>query len=286
VTPATLYRLPKRKPTLLIDEIDTFLRSRELVGIVNSGHTRDAASIARVEKGETVSFDTFFMKAIFGIGLLPETLADRSILIPLERKDEADEVEKHIVSENDAFAPVRACFSRLAHLCTDEVGNAARHPIRLGNDRAGDNWETLLAVAGILGENWIAYAQRAAKLLSVHTGTESDVGLEELLRDIKLVFNSLGASRLSTKHLIQLLTADEEKPWATYSNGRPITANALAKMLKSLGISSTSLRETRASSQENSSPSLKGYYRDDFAKAFRQYVPREPAEPDQTAESA
>ncbi|MDR8399757.1 DUF3631 domain-containing protein [Paraburkholderia sp. USG1] len=285
-TAAAIYRLPKRKPTMLIDEIDTFLHSKELVGVVNCGHTRDAASIVRVEKGKTVSFDTFFMKALFGIGFLPETLADRSIVIPLERKAEDDEVETHIVSENDMFAPVRACFAQLAHLYADAVRHASRNPIKLSNDRAGDNWEPLLAAASILGENWVAYARHAAKILSVHTGSQSDAGLEELLRDIKLAFDSLGASRLSTKHLIQLLTADEEKPWATYSNGRPITANALAKMLKPFGISSTSLRETRAASQENSSPSLKGYYRDDFAKAFRQYVPREPGEPDETDESA
>ncbi len=286
VTPATLYRLPKRKPTLLIDEIDTFMRSRELVGIVNSGHTRDAASIARVEKGETVSFDTFFMKALFGIGLLPETLADRSILIPLERKDEADEVEKHIVSENDVFAPVRACFAQLAHLYADQVRYASRNPVKLGNDRTGDNWETLLAVAGVLSENWIGYARRAARLLSEHTGSESDAGLEELLRDIKLIFDSTGASRLSTKHLIDLLTTDEEKPWATYSHGRLITANDLAKMLKPLRIQSRNLREARATGQMDASPTCKGYYRNDFARAFRQYVPRNPDRSDEAAASA
>ncbi|MBC8726598.1 DUF3631 domain-containing protein [Paraburkholderia sp. 31.1] len=276
VTPATLYRLPALKPTVLIDEIDTFLRSRELVGILNGGHTRDAASIARVEKGKTVSFDTFFMKALFGIGLLPETLADRSIVVPLERKAENEEVEKHIVCENDVFAPVRACFASLAHRYADAVRHASRNPIKLGNDRAGDNWEPLLAVASLFGDDWVDYARRAAKLLSAHTGNQSDAGLEELIVDIKVAFDSCGAAKLTTEHLIEFLCDDPEKPWATFSRGRPITPHDLAKMLKPLRIESVNLREDRVPGQRDASPTRKGYHRAAFARAFRQYVPREP----------
>lgn len=276
VSAPTLYRLPPLKPTVLIDEIDTFLRSRELVGIINGGHTRDAASIARVEKGKTVSFDTFFMKALFGIGLLPETLADRSIVVPLERKAENEKVEKHIVCENDPFAPVRACFAGLAHRYADAVRHASRNSIKLGNDRAGDNWEPLLAVASLFGDNWVGYARHAAKLISEHTGNQSNAGLEELIADIKRAFDSCGAAKLSTEHLIELLCDDQEKPWATFSRGRPITPHDLAKMLKPLRIESVNLREDRVPGQRDASPTRKGYHRANFARAFRQYVPREP----------
>ena len=284
MTPATLYRMPLLT-TLLIDEIDTFLRSKELVGIVNSGHTRDAASIARVVKGKTESFETFFMKAFFGIGLLPETLADRSIVILLERKADGEEVEKHIVSENDVFAPVRACFAQLAHQYADAVRHASRNPIKLGNDRAGDNWEPLLAVASLLGENWVVHARRAARLLSARAGHHDDAGLEALLRDIMLAFVSNGATKLPTGHLIGFLTDDDEKPWATFSNGRPITTHALARMLKPLGIKSRNLRAHPAPGQDGYSPPLKGYFRSDFEKAFRQYVPNQPENNDADADS-
>ncbi|PLZ01570.1 hypothetical protein CY652_15790 [Burkholderia sp. WAC0059] len=282
-TAAAIYRLPKRKPTMLIDEIDTFLRSRELVGVVNSGHTRDAASITRVEKGKAVSFDTFFMKAFFGIGLLPETLADRSIVITLERKAEEDDIETHIVSENDVFASVRACFAQLAHLYADDVRHASRNPIKLGNDRAGNNWETLLAVAHILGDNWVEHGQHAAKMLSVHASSQANAGIEELIPDIKLVFDSTGASRLSSEKLCDYLSTDPEKPWATFSRGGPITARDLAKMLKLLRIESRNLREERTPDQKDPSPPLKGYHRADFAKTFRQDVPREPGDGDEAA---
>ena len=127
------------------------------------------------------------------------------------------------------------------------------------------------------------YARRAAELLSKHTGNESDAGLEELIRDIKLGFDSCGASKLSTEHLIDLLAADAEKPWATFSHGKPITARILAKMLKPLRIESKNLREDRIGNQDEPSPPRKGYARSDFAKAFRQYVPREPEDADEAA---
>lgn len=282
LTAPTLYRLPKRKPTLLADEFERYIHSAGLTEIINGGHTRDAASIMRVENKKAVSFDTFFPKAIFGIKPnMAGPMADRAIFIWLQRKDESQAVARHIVSENDVFAPVRACFAQLAHRHADNVRHAGRTPIKLGNDRTEDNWEPLFAVASLLGENWVEYAKRAAKHLSARNFGEAEAGLEELLLDIRTIFDATGASRMSTAHLIQFLTADPEKPWATYSRGGPITANALATILKPLGIRSTDMRESRVAGQENASPSVKGYYRTSFAEAFKLYVPRKLNDADQ-----
>lgn len=287
LTAATLYRLPKRKPTLLADEIEQYIRSAGLATIINGGHTRDAANIMRVENKRTESFSTFFHKAIFGIKPdIAGPMADRSIILWLQRKGDNEIVERHVVSSNDVFAPVRACFAQLAHLHSDKVRHAGRTPIKLGNDRAEDNWEPLFAVASLLGENWVEYAKRAAKHISTRDVSGVAAGLEELLWDIKLAFESAGVSRLSTERLIQLLTADPERPWGTFSQGRPITANALAKMLRPLGIRSTDLRETRAPDQATASPSLKGYYRASFDEAFRLYAPPKPDDTDETDEPA
>jgi putative DNA primase/helicase len=52
VTPAVVYRVIARDdpPTLLIDEADTFFGARpELLGIVNSGHSRDTAFVDRCD---------------------------------------------------------------------------------------------------------------------------------------------------------------------------------------------------------------------------------------------
>jgi hypothetical protein len=272
VSAAVLYRMPEPRPTLLIDEFDTVAREKMLMGIINSGHTRTAASVSRIEKGRPVSFDTFFMKVICGIGLLPETLANRSIVIQLERADTQAINEKHKYASNDAFAAVRACFAGLPRRHTDYVRQAERVPVKLADHRAMDNWEPLFSVASLLGANWVEYATRAATYLSQYAGGESAAGIAELIPDIQTAFDSIAASRLPTQRLLELLAADEERPWVTSSRGKPITAIDLANMLRLLGIRS---RDIRAHGTDGLSRSLKGYYRDDFAKAFRQYPRRE-----------
>ena len=79
LTPAAIYWVVDReKPTLLIDEADTFLpENGELRGILNSGH-RNGGSVIRTvgEEYEPRSFSTYSACAIALIGKLPATLAD------------------------------------------------------------------------------------------------------------------------------------------------------------------------------------------------------------------
>ncbi len=51
ITPAAVYRtIDKFKPTLLIDEADTFIaKNDELRGVINAGHTRVTANVVRSE---------------------------------------------------------------------------------------------------------------------------------------------------------------------------------------------------------------------------------------------
>ena len=90
ISPAAVYRgVEQWRPTLLIDEADTFLaRNEELRGILNSGHTRDAAYTIRCvgDIHEPTRFSTWCPKVIAMIGTLPSTLADRSIVIKLRRR--------------------------------------------------------------------------------------------------------------------------------------------------------------------------------------------------------
>src|SRR5213594_3646316 len=104
ISSAVLYRaIEELRPTLLIDEADTLLPSNpELRGILNSGYTREMAYVLRLtneplydpETGYPVStgrsrlarYSCFGPKAIAQIGHLPRTLADRCIVMRLERK--------------------------------------------------------------------------------------------------------------------------------------------------------------------------------------------------------
>jgi putative DNA primase/helicase len=98
ISPAALFRaVEKFSPTLLIDEADTVTRdNEELRCILNSSHTRDAAYVVRTagEDHEPRRFSTWSAKAVALIGRLPETLADRSIIVPMRRRAPSEQIER------------------------------------------------------------------------------------------------------------------------------------------------------------------------------------------------
>ncbi len=98
ITPATLFRaVDKYTPCLLIDEADTFLRDNdELRGIINASHRKATAYVLRTvgDEHEAALFVTWCAKAIALNGKLPDTLEDRSILIPMRRRGPGERVDR------------------------------------------------------------------------------------------------------------------------------------------------------------------------------------------------
>lgn len=95
LTTAVMFRVVDRyKPTLLIDEVDTFLKdNNELRGVLNAGHRRGAmAHRCEGDNNEIKSFKTFAPVATGGIGRLPGTLEDRSICITLQRRKTSEPI--------------------------------------------------------------------------------------------------------------------------------------------------------------------------------------------------
>lgn len=81
-SPAAVFRIiEKYAPTLLVDEMDTFLRDKdELRGVINSGHQRSGAFVMRVsgDELEPKLYRTWAPKVLAMIGKLPGTLPTRS----------------------------------------------------------------------------------------------------------------------------------------------------------------------------------------------------------------
>jgi putative DNA primase/helicase len=96
VTAAAIFRVvEKARPTLLIDEADTFLPdNEELRGILNAGHRRGGSVTRTVgDDHEPRQFSTYAACAIALIGNLPSTLTDRSVSIELRRRRQDEPVE-------------------------------------------------------------------------------------------------------------------------------------------------------------------------------------------------
>lgn len=87
-------------PTLLVDEADTLFgsvkvaeKNEEMRGLLNAGHQRNRPTL-RVSgpNHEVAKFPTFVMAALAGIGDLPDTIMDRSIVIRMRRRRPGEKV--------------------------------------------------------------------------------------------------------------------------------------------------------------------------------------------------
>lgn len=266
LTAAVLFRtVDKWSPTLLVDEADTFLlNSVELNGVINSGHTRETAYVHRIGRANTAErYSTFCPKAIALIGKPSDTILARSIGVHQRRKLE-DEVKKTLLPrENVEIASIRARIARWSRDNLLRIENAQFVRPKLGNDRTADNWEPLLAIAQALGPNCFDAATEAATLLTYKHAQVSCTS-EDLLRDIKAVFEKTKAKRLPTGLLIGELCADDESPWPEFRKGRPITPPELSKLLKAFEIQSMNLRFNDVV--------VKGYMQEQFEDSFSRYV--------------
>src|SRR5262245_24502186 len=120
ISPSALFRYVEEiRPTLLIDEADSFVKdNEELRGILNSWHTKAAAYVIRnVEiNGEHKPrrFSTWAPKAIATIRELADTLEDRAAVLTLQRKPRSAKVERLRKRDNAEFAVLRQKAARWA----------------------------------------------------------------------------------------------------------------------------------------------------------------------------
>lgn len=266
ISDAAIYRcIEQEKPTLLMDEADTYLlKNKTMIGILNSGYKVTMGAAVRSGKNGINKMKTFCPKAIAMIGEMPETLKDRSIHIRLERKSPDEKVEA--VPEQGPDELSLLC-SRLVRWVADNSNAVARvkpEALGLNNDRAEDNARPLLAIASIMGGNWLERAQTAFEAHADASNKSLSHG-ELLLTDTARAFALSGRTQLLTMELLGYLLNQEEAPWPTFSRGRAMTARDLASMFKQFGINSTQMRHGNGQVG-------RGYLREQFTQAFARYV--------------
>lgn len=305
-SPAFFRIIEETRPTLLIDEADTVLwRNDELRGILNSGYSRKTAFVVRVtgeprtpengfRNGEDAApdepqrssprsctgtrlarFSCWCPKAIAAIGHLPETLADRCIVIRMQRKSGTEQCER--LRNLEATPLRRQCLRFVTDHAREIAAARPQLPAEL-NDRAADIWEPLLALADLAGDRWPQLARQAAVGLSVAAQESSAIG--SLFLDIfaRFVFAQLlqqqeGAKpdlRMFSRTLVEKLNALGDRPWTEARRGKPINEVWLARELNPYGI--------RPKTLWIGEQCAKGYYEEDFREVFRRYVPKSEVE--------
>lgn len=271
IATAALFRsIELWSPTLLIDEVDAFLRDNEEArGILNAGFTRDSAFVIRCVGDDHIptKFRVWGGKALCGIGKIADTLADRSIPLRLRRKNPGETTGHLRHSDEAVWERLRSRIARFAE--DNAIGICAARPAMIQglNDRANDCWEPLLAIAEAAGGDWPRMARQAAVVLHGLEGESPSVGVE-LLTDIKAIFDKKQATRMFSSHLLDELVADDEAPWATWNRGKAMAPRQLKTKLSEFGITSKQVRIGYESGKM-------GYERSDFVEAWGRYLSHE-----------
>ena len=233
ITTAAIFRaVHHTQATLLIDEIDTFLKHhRESIGILNSGHYRPMAYVRRLMRGVVVSFSTFGAVALAGIGSLKvAALESRCIILPMRKRGPDEEIEALRVhrGRDRVLRDLgrKAARWTIDHL--DRLGEAEPEMPDQLSDRGQDNWRVMIAIADLAGGEWPRRARDAAVNLSAPSEALSTPEL--LLADIRDIFDRSMSTRIKTSVLVQTLTEMEDREWGS------LTQWSVAVMLKPFGI--------------------------------------------------
>jgi putative DNA primase/helicase len=285
ITAPALFRvIALHSPCLLFDEVDALLESDktgDIRSIINAGHTRTTAFVTRTvgEDFEPRRFPVWGPKLLALIGTLEKqwrTVADRAVVIPLQRKPASLKLTKLRRAGID-FGQLRRKTARWTADCVEALRTAEPSMPEGLNDRQSDGWRILLAIADAAGGAWPVKAREAALALSGDDPGVSAVtdGVSvRLLSDIRAIFSEVGGDRITTSELIQKLVAidDPEAPWAEWNPrggwDKEIKPHHVAKLLRLFGIGPVSVRLPEGSKPETA----KGYKRKSFEEAFASYL--------------
>ena len=273
-TEAVLFRMVEaHAPTLMLDEADTYLPDAEgLRGVVNGSQRRALAYIARCvgEDNEVRRFATFCPKLIAGIGGIPDTVRDRSLVVRLERKPASERVPPW--RERDRVA-VNAMRAQIARWTGDHAARivatlpAVTFPNAL-HDRARDAWESLLAIANVAGGGWPGRAWKSCEHFAAAGEGDEGGAREMLLADLYAIFEAADMPAvLSSTTIVERLHDMEGRPWKEWRRGKPITAHALARLLKPFEIA------PRQDRKAGNGANLRGYQRADLEGVWEAYFP-------------
>jgi len=254
--PALFRYIEAVRPTLLIDEADSFVKdNEELRGILKQRSYQDCGqrpSAASRSMGEHKPrrFSTWAPKAIATI-----SLPGRHPRRPGHHRAAAAQAagERSVGGDNEWCAALRSQAARWSMDNFDKArrsrsagAGGAQRPRRLTTGGPSSPSPTSLAASGL------SWRVQACLTLSGESPEES-LGVM-LLADCGPAFGD------------DAVPADPERPWAEYNRGDPITQRQLAKLLGTFGIISVNVRPEVG-------PQGKGYRRVDFEQAWEAYCP-------------
>ncbi|WP_348265274.1 DUF3631 domain-containing protein [Telmatobacter sp. DSM 110680] len=279
-SPASIFRLMKDSPTLLLDEVEALRSSKPsesaqaILAILNAGHRQGATVTRCVPPDWSVEhFPVYGPKAFAAIGRLPDTLADRCICIPMQRKAASQRVARLLFARTPAEAePLRNTIAAWAEAQRDTVREFYECMSDLGflEDREADLWMPLFAVCTVAAPDRVDELERCARSLCGAKAIDDadDSYALKLLADVRRVWPD-GRSHMLTAALLDALKRIPDSPWGESS--QELTPRGLAATLRPFGPAPRQVRVDGGATG-------KGYLRAEFEGTFSRYLPAAEAE--------
>jgi putative DNA primase/helicase len=259
------------RPTFLLDELDNMLPEDKsaMLGAMNSGYSRKGRQLRCVgDEHEVRAFRTFAPFVYAMVGKPTNTFDSRTIAIELRRA--TPEKARALLSLEDDDAEDKRLSNmgrRAGRWVSDNRNQLAKDRPDMGElvNRPAMNWRPLFAVADQAGGDWPGRARKAAAAATKSRG-DQDIKAEHII-DIKSVMDANPEmdewpSAMLAEHLGKL----EGRPWAEFGRAqKPITQNAVARLLKPFGIAPGRIGPEGSQAR--------GYCRWQFEEAFAAYAP-------------
>jgi hypothetical protein len=269
VSTAAMFRvIAMARPTLLIDEVDSFLNGEnreDLRGLLNAGHTPGGTVIRVVgEDFEPRAFRVWGAVVLAGIGQIPMTIEDRSITINMRRRLSHENIDR---LRRDAVDRLKMLGRRVARWAADNrsaMSDADPAMPDALNDRAIDNWRPLVAIADCVGPDAGLRAREAAVALASE-GLVEESNAILALADVAATFAEKKMDWISSADLVAGLVQLEGRPWKEWNRGHGLTQNSLARLLRPFSIFSKKRREP-------GKLPIRGYDREPVVAAAERYV--------------
>ena len=269
ISEAALFRtISEERPVLLLDEAEWLReksdRAQIIRNLLNAGHRSNALTIRCEKDGKRNTFRVFCPKAIAAIGELSDTLADRSISIPMQRRAETERSGRFRFARVKREAdPLRERIGR--HMDVSKAVIAAAYEslpdLTFLDERAADNWSPLFAVLSIADPTRVDELKRCAETLSSGRADSADDSLPlRLLADFSAVADSKTERVVRTDDLLSGAREQAENPWAEEVK---LTPHKAAKWLRGFGI-----RPARTET-------YRGYERMAILAAATRYLPQQ-----------
>jgi Protein of unknown function (DUF3631) len=272
VSPAWISRTlnPSDPFTIFIEEADRIYanpyksdQTELLTAILNNGFDRGNEYLRwNMLKDCEESFPTFCMAVLVtkGIGVLPDTVTDRAIVITMVKARDGE--VKRFRRKPDYLGPLESLREDIHSWIMPQLPALGdKEPEIPVDDRAAEKWEPLIIVADAAGGKWPERARRAAELMEANAAS-----LESMPRDVLIlsdIRDTIGrAPFIKTAQLIGSLRDIPESPWGD----ERLSPEKLATMLRKHGIAPG----------RDVTGTVRGYRLADLAPAFAAHLSDRP----------